>query len=84
MRIQILILGFKGLSNEDDDLNEKGKKTNRLRLPRQLTLDVHHAFLYIYLPSLPGYNVKVLNFTFCGGSEGLEQASEHKTTTFFS
>ena len=26
MRIQILILGFKGLSNEDGDVNEKGKK----------------------------------------------------------
>ena len=56
MRIQILILGFKGLINKDGDVNENGKKTNRLiRLPRQLTLHVHHAFLYIYLPSLPGY-----------------------------
>ena len=26
MRIQILILGFKGLSNKDGDVNEKGKK----------------------------------------------------------
>ena len=82
MRIQILILGFKGLSNKDGDVNEKGKKNNRLRLPRQLTLHVHHAFLHIYLPSLSGYNVEVLNFTFCGGrehliSERLEQASEH-------
>ena len=40
------------------------------------TLYVHHAFLYISLPSLHDYNVKLPNFTFCRGSE-------HKTTTFF-
>ena len=34
-------------------------------------------FLYISLPSLPDYNVKVPEFTFCRGRE-------HKTTTFFS
>ena len=38
---------------------------------------MHHAFLYISLPSLPDYNVKVPEFTFCRGRE-------HKTTTFFS
>ena len=40
------------------------------------TLLVHHGFLYISLPSLHEYNLKVTNFTF---SRGREQ----KTTTFF-
>ena len=40
------------------------------------TLNVHHAFLYISLPSVHDYNLKMPNFTFCG-----EQ--EHKTTTLF-
>ena len=40
------------------------------------TLHVHHAFLYISLPSLHDYNIKVPYFTFCRGRE-------HKTTTFF-
>ena len=41
------------------------------------TLYVHYAFLYISLPSLHYYNVKVPNFTFFRGQE-------HKTTIFFS
>ena len=40
------------------------------------TLHVHHAFLYISLPSLHDYDVKLPNFTYCGGRE-------HKTVTFF-
>ena len=72
MRIQILILGFEGLSNKDGDVNEKGKKPIGLDCQDNwLTLHVQHAFLHIYLPSLHGYNVKVLNFTFCGGREHL-------------
>ena len=35
------------------------------------TLHVHHAFLYISLPSLHDYHVKIPNFTFC---EGRKQA----------
>ena len=35
------------------------------------TLQVHHAFLYISLPSLHNYHVKMYNFTFC---EGRKQA----------
>ena len=38
---------------------------------------MHHAFLYISLPSLHDYNVKVPNFTFCRGHE-------NKTTINFS
>ena len=37
---------------------------------------MHHAFLYISLPSLHDYDVKTLNFTFCGGRE-------RKTTTLY-
>ena len=44
-----------GLSNDGGDANENGKTT---------TLHVHHAFLYISLPSLHDYNVKVPKFTF--------------------
>ena len=51
------------LSNDDGDVNENGKKSNRL-------------FLYIYLPSLHDYDVKMPNFTFSGGRK-------HNTTTFF-
>ena len=40
------------------------------------TLNVHHAFLYISLPSVHDYNLKMPNFTFCG-------EREHKTTTLF-
>ena len=36
-----------------------------------------HAFLYISLPSLHDYNVKMPNFMFSGGHE-------HKVTSFFS
>ena len=39
-------------------------------------LHAHHAFMYISLPSLHYYDVKMPNFTFRGGRE-------HKTTTFF-
>ena len=39
-------------------------------------MHVHHTFLYISLPSLHDYNVKMPKFTFCPGQE-------HKTTTFF-
>ena len=38
---------------------------------------MHHAFLYISLPSLHNYDMKLPDFTFCGGRE-------HKTTTSFS
>ena len=37
---------------------------------------MNHAFWYISLSSLPDYDVKLLNFTFCGGGE-------HTTMTFF-
>ena len=54
---------------------ENGKKAIGL-IRKTVTLHVHHAFLYIFLPSLHGYDVKLPNFTFCGGRE-------RKTTTLF-
>ena len=39
-------------------------------------LHVNYTILYISLPSLHDYDVKMPNFTFCGGHE-------HKTTIFF-
>ena len=52
--VQIGTLG--SLSNDDGDGNENGKKNNRFKLT---PLHVHHAFLYISLPSLHDYHFKV-------------------------
>ena len=38
-------------------------------ISRTTTLHVHHAFLYISLPSLYDYDVKLSNFTLCGGCQ---------------
>ena len=56
------------------------KRVNRELKPRRwqkcvglisktTTLHVHHAFLYICLPSLHDYDVKIPIFMFCGGRE---------------
>ena len=63
------------LSNQDGEGNENGKNAIGL-ISKTTTLHVQHVCLYIYLPSLHDYNVKVTNFTFCRGRE-------HKTTAFF-
>ena len=63
------------LSNDDGDVNENGKNAIGL-ISKTTTLHVHHAFLYISLPSMHEYDVKMPIFTFCGGRE-------HNTTTFF-
>ena len=47
-----------------------------LLLGATTTLHVRHTFLNISLPSLHDYDVKMPNFTFCGGRE-------HKATTSF-
>ena len=56
------------LSNDDGDVKEN--VNNAIGLDWQ-----NHPFLYISLPSLHDYNVKVPIFTFCRGRE-------HQTTTF--
>ena len=50
------------------------KQRRERQKSKTTTLHVHHAFLYISLPSLHDYDVKMPNFTFCG-------EREHKTTT---
>ena len=45
------------LRNHEDDCNGNVKKTIGL-LSKTTTLHVHHAFLYISLPSLHNYDVK--------------------------
>ena len=58
------------------DVKEKGIKAIGLD-SRQNDNFAHHAFLYISLPSLHDYDLKMPNFTFCRGRE-------QKATTFFS
>ena len=64
-----------GLSNDDDNVNKNGKKA-KVSIGKTTILHVHLAFLYITLPSLHDYDVKISKFTF-------RQGLEHKTTTFF-
>ena len=47
-------------SNDDGDGNQDVKKAIGL-LRKTTTLHVHHAFLYISLPSLHDYDVKMPN-----------------------
>ena len=68
-----MLLG--SLRSDDADVNESGKKAIDLDLSKTITLHVHHAFLYISLPLLHGFNVKVPHFWFCRGRE-------QKTTIF--
>ena len=53
-------------SNDDGDGNEDVKKAIGL-LRKTETLHGHHAFLYISLPSLHDYDVKMPNCKFYGG-----------------
>ena len=52
-------------SNGDGDGNENGKKAIGL-ISKTTTLHMHHTILYISLPSLHDYDVKMPNFTFYG------------------
>ena len=61
----------------DGDGNEDVKKAIGL-LRKTTTLHVHHAFLYISLPYLHDYDVKMSNYKFYGGRK---QAT---TNLFFS
>ena len=53
-------------SNDDGDGKQDVKKAIG-SLRKTTTLHVHHAFLYISLPSLHDYDVKMPNCKFCGG-----------------
>ena len=69
----------RSFSNDDDDGdgNEDVKKAIDL-LRKTTTFHVHHAFLYISLPSLYDYDVKMPN---CKSYGGRKQAT---TNLFFS
>ena len=53
-------------SNDDGDGNENVEKAIGL-LSKTTSLHVPHAFLYISLPLLHDYDVKMPSFTFYGG-----------------
>ena len=61
---KLVILG--SFSNDDGDGNKNFKKAIGL-LSKTISLHVHHAFLYISLPLLHDYEVKMPSFTFFGG-----------------
>ena len=80
---EIINIKAQGLSVNNRELKQRrGQRqrerqtSNRFRLEKQQLCTCITLFLYISLPSLPYYNVKVPKFTFCRGRE-------HKTTTFF-
>ena len=64
-------------SNDDGDVNQDVKKAIGL-LSKKTTLHVHHAFLYISLPSLHDYDVKMPNCKFYG------ERKQATTNLFFS
>ena len=66
-----------GFSKDDGDGKEDVRKAIAL-LPKTTTLHVHHAFLYIPLPSLHDYDVKIPNCKFYGGRK------QETTNLFFS
>ena len=66
-------MAIRSVSNDDGGVIEDGKKAVALDWQNN---NMHHAFWYISLSSLPDYDVKLLNFTFCGGGE-------RTTMTFF-
>ena len=73
----VLLLKALGSFADDGDGNQDVKKAIGL-LRKTTNLHVHHAFLYISLPSLHGYNVKMPN---CKFYRGRKQAT---TNLFFS
>ena len=52
------------LSNDDGDGNENGKKTTELDKQNNNFARAFHVFLYISLPTLHDYDVKMPNFLF--------------------
>ena len=59
-----MVLG--SFSNDGGDGNENVKSAIGL-LSKTTSWHVHHAFLYISLPLLRDYDVKMPDFTFYGG-----------------
>ena len=63
-------------SNDNGDGNENLKKAISL-ISKTTALHVHHAFLYISLPSLHNYDMKWPNFTFIWERERQRYKFEH-------
>ena len=66
-------------SNDDGDGNENVKKAVGL-LSKTTSLHAHHAFLYISLPLLRDYDVKMPRFTFF--KEDVKQATTNFSLFF--
>ena len=62
---RVMLLGT--LRSDDGDGNGNAAKTIGL-ISKTTILHVHHAFLYISLPSLHDYDVKMPNLTMYRGS----------------
>ena len=65
-KLSVREMSVGSFSNNDGDGNENVKKAIGL-LSKTTSLHVHHAFLYISLPLLHDYDVKMPSFKFCGG-----------------
>ena len=65
-KLSVREMSVGSFSNDDGDGNENVKKAIGL-LSKTTSLHVHHAFLYISLPLLHDYDVKMPSFTFYGG-----------------
>ena len=63
LRRNVRSLTLGSLTNDDGDGNENGTKAIGL-ISKTTILHVHHAFLYISLPSLHDYDVKLPSFKF--------------------
>ena len=75
--VAVVVAGSFSNDDGDGDGNQDVTKTIGL-LRKTSTLHVHHVFLYISLPSLHDYDVKMSNYKFYGGRK---QAT---TNLFFS
>ena len=65
-KLSVREMSVESFSNDDGDGNENVKKAIGL-LSKTTSLHVHHAFLYISLPLLHHYDMKMPSFTFYGG-----------------
>ena len=65
LRVKNFSVGTVRSNDADGDENVKKKKTIGF-ITKTTTSHVHHAFLYISLPFMKNYDVKMPNFTFYG------------------
>ena len=67
--LKVAVANFKLGTLRSDDGDGNGNATKATGLISKTTiLHVHHAFLYILLPSLHNYDVKMPNFTMYRGN----------------